>query len=121
MVCESAEQTIVVGTKGRMTIESPGHCPTKLTVIVKSHGRGNLGGVDIYNYPLPEDTDDIQKTGGYFYPNSAGFVYEAAAVARCIAAGKLEAPQFTLSETILNLRLIEEIRTQLGLAPVQST
>ena len=118
MACESAEETIIVGTKGRMTIETPGHCPTKLTVKLKSKGRGQIGDLDIYEYPLPEDTEAIKKAGGYFYPNSAGFVYEAAAVARCIAAGKKEPPQFTHAETLLNLRLIEQIRTQLGVKPV---
>jgi dihydrodiol dehydrogenase / D-xylose 1-dehydrogenase (NADP) len=118
MVCESAEETTIVGTKGRMTIETPGHCPTKLTVELKSHGRGQVGAVEVYEYPLPEDTDQITTAGGFNYPNSAGFVYEAAAVARCIAAGKTEVPQFTLEETLLNLKLIEEIRTQLGVKPV---
>ena len=40
MVCESEEVTTVVGTKGRLRIESPGHCPTKLSVTVKGEGRG---------------------------------------------------------------------------------
>lgn len=118
MTCESSEQTTVVGSKGRMTIESPGHCPTKLSVELKSAGRGQVGNIDVYEYPLPEDTEEIKKAGGYFYPNSAGFIYEAAAVARCIAAGKTEVPQFTHEETLLNLKLIEEIRKQLGVKPV---
>jgi dihydrodiol dehydrogenase / D-xylose 1-dehydrogenase (NADP) len=117
-MCESAEETTIVGTKGRMTIETPCHCPTKLSVELKSHGRGQVGGVEVFDYPLPEDTDQIITAGGFNYPNSVGFVYEAAAVARCIAAGKKEAPQYTLEETLLTLKLIEEIRTQLGVKPV---
>ena len=58
------------------------------------------------------------STGGFVYPNSAGFMYEAAAVARCIAAGKLETPQFTLKETYSNAKLINESRTQLGVKPI---
>lgn len=120
MTCESAEVTTIVGTKGRMTIETPGHCPTKLSVELKAHGRGETGGVKEYEYPIPEDTPEITKAGGYFYPNSAGFSYEAAAVARCIAAGKKEVPQYTLAETLTNLKLIEEIQSQLGVKPVGS-
>jgi hypothetical protein len=101
-----------------MTIEAPGHCPTKLSVKLKSEGRGQIGETDVYEYPLPEDTEEIKKAGGYFYPNSGGFIYEAAAAARCIAAGKKEVPQFTHEETLLNLKLVEEIRTQLGVKPV---
>lgn len=118
LLCETPEETVVVGSKGRMKIESPGHCPTNLTVELKGEGRGQLGKKLSFEYPLPADTEEIIGSGGYFYPNSAGFCYEAAAVARCIASGKREAPQFTLEETMLNLRIIEEIRTQLGVKGV---
>ena len=116
-MCETSEETTIVGTKGRITIQTPGHCPTKLTVFKKSAGRGKVEAVE-YEFPLPEDTEAITASGGYVYPNSAGFVYEAAAVARCIAAGKTEAPQYTSAEMILNLKLIEEARSQLGVKPV---
>jgi len=113
-LCETPEETVIVGSKGRMKIQSPSHCPTKLSVELKAEGRGKLDNILNFEYALPEDTEEIISSGGYFYPNSAGFIYEAAAVARCIAAGKREAPQFTLKETMLNLRIIEEIRNQLG-------
>ena len=118
LLCETTEETIVVGSTGRMKIESPGHCPTKLTVELKAEGRGQLGKKLFFEYPLPEDTEEIIASGGFFYPNSAGFCYEAAAVARCIASGKREAPQFTLADTMLNLRIIEDIRNQLGVKAV---
>jgi dihydrodiol dehydrogenase / D-xylose 1-dehydrogenase (NADP) len=119
MLCESPEETTVIGSKGRMKIHSPGHCPTKLSVELKAQGRGQVGKSLEFNFPLPEDTPEIVAAGGFVYPNSAGFCYEAAAVARCIAAGKKEAPQFTLQETMVNLKIIEEVRTQLGVKPVE--
>jgi dihydrodiol dehydrogenase / D-xylose 1-dehydrogenase (NADP) len=119
-LCETPEETVIVGSKGRMKIESPGHCPTRLTVDTKAQGRrGRVAEKLIFEYPLPIDNDEIIAAGGYYYPNSAGFCYEAAAVARCIAAGKTETPQFTLQETMLNLKLIDHVRTQLGIKPVQ--
>mmetsp|Transcript_20583 Transcript_20583/g.23490 ORF Transcript_20583/g.23490 Transcript_20583/m.23490 type:complete len:394 (+) Transcript_20583:54-1235(+) len=115
MLCESAEETIVIGTKGRLKICSPCHCPTRVSMTLKEEGqRGESSQEVIYDYPLPTSSDDST----YFYPNSAGFCYEAAAVARCIASGKLEAPQYTLQETMLNITIIEEIRTQLGVKPI---
>lgn len=117
-LCETTEESIVVGSKGRMKIESPGHCPTKLTVELKAKGRGQSAQTIVFEYPLPEDTEEIIGSGGYFYPNSAGFCYEAAAVARCIASGKREAPQFTLKETMINLKIIEEVRNQMGVKGV---
>ena len=117
VLAESAEETVALGTKGRMKIHTPGHCPTKLSVARKGSGRGKSAGNIEYEFALPEDTDEIAKAGGYFYPNSSGFAYEAAAVARCIAAGKKEAPQFTLGETLLNAKLVDEMRSQLGVKP----
>ncbi|KAG7370788.1 oxidoreductase domain containing protein [Nitzschia inconspicua] len=118
MLCETPEETVVVGSKGRMKIEGPGHCPTKLNVELKAEGRGQVGKTLKFDYPLPKDTPEIVEAGGFVYPNSAGFCYEAAAVARCIAAGKKEAPQFTLEETKLNLKIIEQVRDQLGVKPI---
>lgn len=117
---ESAEETTVLGTKGRMTIESPAHCPTRLKVTLKATGRGNKANELLFDFPLPDDTREIKESGGYFYPNSSGFAYEAAAVARCIAAGKTEAPQFTLLETLVSATLVGEIRKQLGSTPVDA-
>lgn len=115
---ESEEQTTVIGTKGRLTIETPAHCPTKLRMTLKAAGRGQKVGETVFDYPLPEETEEVKKAGGFVYPNSAGFMYEAAAVARCIAAGKTEAPQFTLDETYSNAQLVFESRTQLGVKPI---
>jgi dihydrodiol dehydrogenase / D-xylose 1-dehydrogenase (NADP) len=118
MLGESEEETVALGTKGRIKICAPGHCPTKIVVSRKSSGRGNTGGEEVYEYALPKDTEEIINAGKYFYPNSAGFAYEAAAVARCIAAGKTEAPQYTLSETLTNMKVIDELRLQLGVKPI---
>jgi len=115
---ESVEETTVIGTKGRLTICTPGHCPTKLSVTLKASGRGNAAGSYSYEYPVPSESERVRKAGGYFYPNSAGFAYEAAAVSRCIAAGKIEIPQYTLNDTLNNMRMIDQIRSQLGVKGV---
>lgn len=117
---ESEEETIVLGTKGRLKFCSPGHCPTKLIVTLKSEGRGK-GSTILYDYSLPDDTRAIKEAGGYFYPNSAGLAYEAAAVARCIAAGKTEAPQYTLKDTLTNMMVIDQLRSQLSVAQMDQT
>mmetsp|Transcript_869 Transcript_869/g.1499 ORF Transcript_869/g.1499 Transcript_869/m.1499 type:complete len:403 (+) Transcript_869:181-1389(+) len=115
---ESAEETIVLGTKGRIKICSPGHCPTKVIATIKGGGRGQSGGEYVFEYPVPEDTPEIVDAGGYFYPNSSGLAYEAAAVARCIASGKTEAPQYTMQEALTNMKAIDELRSQLGVKPL---
>lgn len=114
MLGESEELTTVVGTKGRLTILTPCHCPTSVKVLVKAHGRGKTAEEVTYHFPLPDDTDEIKQAGGFFYPNSAGFCYEAAAVARCIAKGLLEVPQYSLAETKIQMKILDETRMQLG-------
>jgi len=116
---ESEEETTVLGTKGRLKICSPCHCPTKVVLTTKNEGRGNIS-EEVYEYPLPEETTKIKEAGSFFYPNSTGLAYEAAAVARCIAAGKMEAPQCTLKDTLSNISIIDEVRKQLGVKPLQS-
>lgn len=121
MLGESEEETVILGTKGRLTLENPSHCPTKLRLVPKDDGhRAAAAATTLFEYPLPADTKEITAAGAYFYPNSAGFAYEAAAVARCIAAGKTEAPQFTLDETLVSIKIIDELRSQLGVKPVPS-
>ncbi|GMH86902.1 hypothetical protein TrST_g4836 [Triparma strigata] len=111
---ESAEETTIVGTKGRVLIHSPAHCPTKVTLSTKMEGRGNSSSVT-WDFPLPEITEDIISSGGYYYPNSAGLAYEAAAIARCVDAGKLETPQFTKEETLKVMEILDEFLRQVGL------
>jgi len=118
LLCEGVEQTMAVGTKARLTIQTPSHCPTKLKVDLKAQGRGRASGVYEYEYPLPKDTEEITQAGGFIYPNSAGFCYEAAAVARCIAAGKTEVPQYTLTETLVGMKILDQVRAQLGVKAV---
>jgi len=115
---ESVEETVAIGTKGRLTIHSPGHCPTKLTIVIKGEGRGGAGAIYEYDFELPKDEEREKAAGGYVYPNSSGFAYEAAAVARLIAAGKTEAPQCTLRDTISCMKVIDESMKQLGVKPV---
>jgi dihydrodiol dehydrogenase / D-xylose 1-dehydrogenase (NADP) len=119
MLGESNEETIVIGTKGRLTIRNPCHCPTRLTIRLKGDGRGQATQEYDLHFPLPDETPEIIEAGGFVYPNSAGFVYEAAAVMRCIASGQVEAPQYTWSDTLWNMARMDEIRWQLGVQPLR--
>merc|ERR1712146_130021 len=67
-----------------------------------------------FDYPLEKDKEDVIQAGGFNYPNSQGFRYEAEAVTRCILQGKKECPQFLPSETLILANIMDEIRKQLG-------
>jgi dihydrodiol dehydrogenase / D-xylose 1-dehydrogenase (NADP) len=122
MLGESEEITSVVGTKGRFTIHSPCHCPTSLQLKVKGTGRGQAAQTIDYSYPLQVPKRGTEEEGNpqlvYFYPNSEGFCYEAAAIARCIAAGKPCCPQYTLKETLLVQKILQEARVQLHIKSI---
>ncbi|KAA8497626.1 Trans-1,2-dihydrobenzene-1,2-diol dehydrogenase [Porphyridium purpureum] len=111
LMCESAEETSVVGTEGRLIIHTPAHCPLSITVSSKKNGRGNV----VHNqlsFALPQSTPEIAEAGGFNYPNSIGFAYEAAAVMRCLLSGLLECPQYPPEESIVVAEMMDAARVQ---------
>ncbi|KAJ0182404.1 hypothetical protein K1T71_001773 [Dendrolimus kikuchii] len=88
----------VYGTKGRITLEDPFHCPTTLV-----HVNG-----DVEKFPLHKSPID------YNFENSAGLVYQAIETARCIKEGLLESPRMPHKESLLLAKLEETVRKQLG-------
>jgi dihydrodiol dehydrogenase / D-xylose 1-dehydrogenase (NADP) len=118
ILCESEELTVIVGTKGRITLAGPSHTPTSLKLEIKGKGRGASAKTKLYHFPLPEDDPALmERTGGYHYPRSAGFCYEAAAVARCVSRGLKEAPQYTWAESVATLRVLDQVNAQIRHGP----
>ena len=107
---EFPEVTEFIGSKGRITLEQPAHCPTRLTVRIpaKTPSRymdGNKPSPEQrFEYPFP---DSIQIPDGH--PNQAGFIYQTEAVHRCLAAGVLECPQIDQQASISNLEVLDAI------------
>ena len=109
---ETPEETIYIGTKGRLRIKTPAHCPTSFELTFKLPGRGQVVTRD-FHYPLEDDKEEVVHSGGFNYPNSQGFRYEAEAVTRCILQGKKECPQFLPLESSIMAKIMDEIRKQL--------
>jgi len=109
---EFPEVTEITGTKGRITLEQPAHCPTKLTLRVpiatpSRYMNGNTPSpLHTFEYPLP---DSIGLPGAF--PNQQGFLYMTQAVHRCLGSDLLECPQFTRTESLHLLELFDSIRT----------
>lgn len=53
-----------------------------------------------YDFPLPDVPPSVEAAGGFFYPNSNGFQYEAAAVYNCIRSGKTSCPMYPPGEMV---------------------
>ncbi|XP_050348689.1 trans-1,2-dihydrobenzene-1,2-diol dehydrogenase-like [Nymphalis io] len=88
----------VVGSKGRATLEEPFHFPLTLT-----HVNGKQEKITLHSSKLE-----------YNFENSAGLVYEAIEVARCIKEGLIESPHLTHQDTLVLAKLRDIVRKQVG-------
>ena len=99
-----------------MIVLPPAHCPTCLRIELKGAGRGAADATE-ETFAFPPPKRPFAKTPGgdfFYYPNSHGFAYEAAAVTRCLYAGLAECPQFTLDESLRVLALIDAGKEAVG-------
>jgi predicted dehydrogenase len=80
----------IVGTAGRIEVEAPFWFTSAFTV-----------------YPAAGDAERVE------IPND-GLAHEAAHVMECIAAGHLESDVVTLDHTLQTMRLLDDIRAQVG-------
>lgn len=109
---ELAEVTEIAGSEGRITLEQPAHCPTALTIRVPPAGgvpsRYRTRNVPApawrYEYPLPDAVGLLRA-----FPNQQGFLYQAEAMHRCLAAGLLACPQYGKEESLHAMELLTRI------------
>ncbi len=85
---------VIAGTAATLTIPGPYYQPGDMTLT------SNTG--EILTYTEPQIGHE-------------GLHFEAAEVARCIAAGLTESPLRTLADSIATMRIVDEIRRQLGI------
>ena len=106
---EPPEVTAITGTKGRITLNDPAHCPTSLEV----HTSGELAPhrymtenlpapSESFEYPLPEGLQGVAPG-----VNQGGFIYVLEAVHRCLAAGLTVCPQYNQAESLRTLELVD--------------
>lgn len=107
---EFPEVTEITGTKGRITLEQPGHCPTTITIRVPHRvpsrymDANTPAPVRRFEYPLP-GTVSIPDA----YPNQHGFLYQAEAVHRSLAAGLRQCPQYNKEDSLATMDLLTRI------------
>jgi len=118
--CEVPEVCEVLGTKGRITLDNWGMHPTRITIQLtteqcwnepQGHTATAQNGVrphlEQVTYPVPEPAG--LPAAGWNFVNQHGFVYQAEAIHRCLAAGLRECPQFTKAESLRIMELLDEI------------
>lgn len=94
----------IMGTKGYIVIESPFWCPEEFTVVVD-------GVKTVYETAMPETKSD----DAYNFTNSVGLNFEAAYFVDLIREGKMESEVEPLAESREIMRLLDEVRAQIGL------
>ncbi len=109
---ELPEITEIVGTAGRITLERPGHCPTRISIRipppngVPSQYRTQNAPAPLHHfeYPLPGSVAMTRSS-----PNQHGFLYQAEAVHRCLAADLRQCPQYDKEESLHAMNVLTEI------------
>ena len=109
---ELPEVTELVGTEGRITLERPGHCPTRISIRIpppngvpsQYRTRNAPAPLHYFEYPLPGSVAMTRSS-----PNQHGFLYQAKAVHRCLAAGLRQCPQYDKAESLHAMNVLTEI------------
>ena len=109
---EFSEVTELVGTEGRITLERPGHCPTRISIRIpppngvpsQYRTKNAPAPLHAYDYPLPGSVAMARSS-----PNQHGFLYQAEAVHRCLAAGLRQCPQYGKEESLHAMNVLTEI------------
>jgi dihydrodiol dehydrogenase / D-xylose 1-dehydrogenase (NADP) len=110
-LCEFPEVTEIIGSKGRITLEQPAHSPTALTLRIppkvpsRYMDANTPAPAQRFEYPIPESVNIPDA-----YPNQQGFIYQAEAVHRCLAAGLTECPQFGNEESLQVIDLLAALK-----------
>jgi predicted dehydrogenase len=86
-------EVVLLGTEGRIKIQSPWWCPRAMTVSRSGQ---------------PDERIEIPFEGG-------GFQFEAEHVAACLRAGKTESDIIPLDETLSIMATLDTLRAQFGL------
>lgn len=109
---EFSEVTELVGTEGRITLERPGHCPTGIAIRIpppngvpsQYRTRNAPAPLHYFEYPIPGSVAMARSS-----PNQHGFLYQAEAVHRCLAAGLRQCPQYDKEESLHAMNILTEI------------
>ena len=113
MQSEFVETTEIIGREGRITLGQPAHAPTTITLRIPPPGgvpsryrtANAPAPVQRFEYPFPASVSFPERA----YPNQQGFLYQAEAVHRCLAAGLRQCPQYDKQESLHALDILTEI------------
>ena len=71
--------------RGRILIQSPGNCPSEMTVFEYEQPYGSVFRETKMTFPLPPISDAILHYGQPYYPRAEGFAYVIDEIEKCMA------------------------------------
>ena len=98
----SFEEFLIVGTKGRIRVQRPSHCPSKIVI----ETNGNVQTLQFKN------TEKVN--GKWNFPGSEGFIHEIEAVTECLDEGRTQCLEYTWDDMLVSMKILDEIRRQVG-------
>jgi predicted dehydrogenase len=103
------------GARAQATLHTTLWAATPCTAVVS----GTEGRIEIEGFFYTPTAYRVRRRDGTTWAADArvpnGYAYEAAEVARRVAAGETESPAMTLEQTLEVMRTLDEIRRQIGL------
>ena len=107
-VMDGANTIVVQGTRGHITVHAPFWAPDRVTVVRR--GANGRSSEETLVVPVPE------PNGKPKFIHSSGMRFQAIAVQDAVLAGKTEAAEMPLDESVVLAETMDEIRRQLGVA-----
>ncbi|KAJ1631426.1 hypothetical protein T492DRAFT_905990 [Pavlovales sp. CCMP2436] len=114
---EGAQESVWVGTKGRVVLCNPAHAPTLIRLTLQAGKRGKYTTTE-QNFPMPSHPLHLPPLT---FPHSEGFVYEIKAVENALRAGQTECFIMPLDDSVQLAEAMDLIRKQLGISYDQDT
>ncbi|KAI9356308.1 putative dimeric dihydrodiol dehydrogenase [Zopfochytrium polystomum] len=108
MHCQMDENVTILGSSGRIVIQSPAHTASR--ILVTSYLPDGMQGESVHNFEYPA----VAPAAQYVYRGSQGFLYEIEAVNKAIRNGAIETAEFPPAESLGVHRIMDEVRRQLG-------
>lgn len=105
---EMCKTLMILGSKGRILINSLAHAPSRVTLV--KYGENRELNETTSQFPIPEIAPDAR----YNFTGSEGLLYEAEAATNAIQSKLTEAIEYPADESLAIQKIMDEIRKQLG-------
>ena len=112
-IANTINEYVVCGTTGKIVFRSPGHKCTELVLYkYDDRKRKDIVSEEVMRFELPNVSDFKY---GFNFRRSQGFIYQIDTVLECLDNGLVECPEYTWNEMMVIMKVMDEIRRQIGL------